>query len=233
MPPGPDNPKGFSENLALIELHDKFLKAISSKWDDPRPIGEQHFQGAAARRFQAQLRSLLLDEFGQGRPLIKDPRICRLMPLWTPLIKEHFPQANFILPIRHPVEVAQSLLKRGRLAMGQCLQLWAVHVLEGERTTRAFSRTFTTYDQLMRFPTETILPVAERLSLSIDAVPAAISRQIDSNMRHHSDLSWPAGAPHEGLTLSIYKALISESAGKEEILNQLRRDYYGPMGWPC
>jgi hypothetical protein len=231
MPPQQENPKGFYENNSLTELHEKFLASIGSNWRDLAPVGEERFQGAAAVRFQRELLQLLIDEFGGDRPLIKDPRMCRLMPLWVPLIKEHFPLACFILPIRHPVEVAYSLRRRGHLTLGEGLKLWVVHVLEAERTTRGFSRLFTTYDQLMQSPVETVFRLAKDLGLSTNVDAAAVSRQIDSTLRHHTELGWPAGEPCEELTLSIHQALVSGEAAREEKLDRLRLEYYGQMGY--
>jgi hypothetical protein len=233
MPPRPDNPKGFYENLALTELHDKFLKSIGSNWDDPKPIVGRDFQGEAASRFQSKLLPLLVEEYGEGRPLIKDPRICRLMPLWVPLIKEHFTAARFILPIRHPVAVAHSLVQRGELTIDESLKLWVVHVIEGERSTRDFPRAFTTYDELMRSPVETMLGLAGSAGLPEDGVAAAVSKQIDSALRHHTKSSWPAGASDEALILAIHQALLSDESRKREELDRLRKEYYGQMGWPC
>jgi hypothetical protein len=233
MPPQPDNPKGFYENISLTEFHDKFLSSIGSAWRDPQPVVEDRFQGNVARRFQKKLPRLLIGEFGEDRQLIKDPRLCRLMSLWIPLIKEHFPLAQFVLPIRHPVEVASSLHERDKLPLGEGLKLWVVHVLESERTTRAFSRLFTTYDQLMLSPLETLLHLAKKLGLPADAIPAVVSRQIDSKLRHHKQLAWPAGEPHAELTLSIYQALVSDEPAMKEKLDRLRREYYGHMGWRC
>jgi hypothetical protein len=233
MPPKKENPKGFYENNSLTELHEKFLASIGSNWRDLEPVGEERFQGIVARRFQGKLLRLLINEFGGDRPLIKDPRMCRLMPLWIPLIKEHFPLACFILPIRHPVEVAHSLRQRGHVTLDQGLKLWVVHVLEAERTTRGFSRFFTTYDQLMQSPVETVLRLAKDLGLSTNVDAAAVSRQIDSTLRHHTKPAWPAGEPCQELTLSIHQALVSGEAAKEEKLDRLRQEYYGQMGWRC
>jgi O-antigen biosynthesis protein len=233
MPPQQENPKGFYENLSLTELHDKFLSSIGSDWQDPKPLCEESFQGPPADRFREKLLPLLIDEFGAGRPLIKDPRLCRLLPLWVPLIKEYFPLACFILPIRDPVEVAHSLHQRRQLTLHQGLKLWAVHVLQGERTTRGFSRLFTTYDQLMQAPLETVQRLAKGLGLSADAVTTTVSRRIDHTLRHHTKLSWPAREPYEELILSVYQTLISEETAKEENMDRLRQEYYGKMGWAC
>ena len=231
MAPQADNPKGFFENDALTELHEKFLAAIGSNWQDLEPVSSEKFEGAVAQRFQRKLLRLLIDEFGGNRPLIKDPRMCRLMPLWVPLIQERFPLARFLLPIRHPVEVAYSLRQRGHVTLDQGLKLWVVHVLEAERTTRGFPRVFTTYDQLMRSPAETVLRLANDLGLSTNVDTAAVAGQIDATLRHHAEPAWPAGEPFQELTLSIHQALVSGET--VEKLENLRREYYSQMGWRC
>jgi hypothetical protein len=233
MPPQADNPDGFNENLSLMRFHDEFLASINSNWHDPKPVGEQRFQDLVMRPIRVKLLELLKDEFGEDRALIKDPRLCRLMLLWVPLIREHFPQACLIVPIRHPVEVARSLRKRDHFALDKGLKLWVLHVLEGERTTRGFSRLFTTLDQLFQSPIEPGRRLAECLGLPADAVAAAISTRIDPRRPHQTDSSWPTGVPHEELTLSIYETLISEEPAKEEKLDRLRKEYYGKMGWGC
>jgi hypothetical protein len=235
MPPDAEggNPKGFYENLALMQFHDRFLKFIHSEWQHPEPVGRKRFRGFKACLFRRELLKLLKDEFGQDRPLIKDPRMCRLMPLWIPLIRKHFPRASFILPVRHPVEVASSLRKRDGFTLDHGLKLWVVHVLESERTTRGLSRQFTTYNQLMRSPIETVRQLANNLGLPTDAIAAAVARQIDTKLRHHSELPWPAGQPHEELTLSIHQTLASGAAPNQEMLDRLRQEYYSRMGWDC
>jgi len=235
MPPNPaeGNPRGFSENLALMQLHDKFLAYIKSIWWDCEPVRSRRFSGVAAGRFRSELLQLLVDEFGQSRPLIKDPRMCRLMPLWIPVIKKYFPQARFILPIRHPVEVAHSLLKRDQFKLDLGLKLWVVHVLESERTTRGLNRLFTTYDQLTQSSLETVVRLARNLGLPAETVPASLSGQIDPALRHHTNSVWPAGEPYEDLTLSIHQTLVSDESEKEGKLDRLRKEYYRQMDWKC
>ncbi|MGD0815397.1 MAG: sulfotransferase [Verrucomicrobiota bacterium] len=235
MPPNSDrgNPRGYYENLALTELHDRFLACIKSIWWDHKPVRKLRFLGPSARRFRKELVQLLIDEFGQGRPLIKDPRMCRLMPLWIPVIKKYFPQARFILPIRHPVEVAHSLLKRDQFKLDLGLKLWVVHVLESERTTRGLNRLFTTYDQLTQSSLETVVRLARNLGLPAETVPASLSGQIDPALRHHTNSVWPAGEPYEDLTLSIHQTLVSDESEKEGKLDRLRKEYYRQMDWKC
>jgi len=235
MPPNSElgNPKGYCENHALMHFHDRFLTSIGSKWWDAQPVDDERFSDAPARQFREELLQLLVDEFGQNRPLIKDPRMCRLMPLWLPLINEYFTQARFVLPIRHPLEVAYSLNKRDGFKLDLGLKLWVVHALEGERTTRGLKRVFTTYDQLVQSPIETVARLAQSLDLPPEAVTASVPGQIDPGLRHHKKPFWPFLEPHKGLTLSIHRTLVSEEAKREEKLDGFRIEYYRHMGWKC
>jgi hypothetical protein len=232
MPPSAvENPKGYYENLSIMRFHDRFLDAIGSEWKDVVPLRRKRFKAEVTRPFRDELLSLLEAEFGGQRALIKDPRMCRLLPLWRPLIIRQFPQAYFLLPIRHPVEVAFSLQKRDGMPLQQGLKLWAVHVLEGERGTRGFHRMFTTYDELIAAPSATIARLAKTLNLSVENVPASASAQVDPALRHHVGLSWPAGEPNGELLIAIHEAMISDDPHKEKTLDGLRLRYYREMGW--
>jgi hypothetical protein len=227
MPPHPNNPKGYYENLPLTQLHDRFLTAVKSSWRDPKPVNQKWFKYLRARGwFRRELLQLLIEEFGSQRALIKDPRMCRLLPLWLPLLKRHFPQARFILTLRHPVEVAHSLHHRDQLTMDQGIKLWTVHVLEAEKSTRDLFRLFTTYDELMKAPVKTILELAKNVGLPIEDVASVVSKQIDAKLRNNTDRSWPIDAADEELTQSIYQALASGEMASSNELDRLRREYY-------
>jgi hypothetical protein len=233
MPPnaGMGNPRGYYENLSLTELHDRFLESIGSSWLDYKPLTHGQANGLAAHRFRLELLRLLTDEFAGGRPLIKDPRLCRLISVWLPVIRDHFPDAGFILPIRHPVEVACSLRQRDRMPLDRGVALWTVHVLEAEKTTRGLRRAFSTYDELLNSPLDVVSRVAANLGLTVNGAATAVACQIDPALRHHSRLSWPTGLPLEDLTLSIHQALVSAGPGLEQRLDSLREQYYSRMCW--
>jgi len=233
MPPNAElgNPKGYYENLAVVNLHEQFCIELGPGWDwaTPHPIRRKRFRGDLVKRYHEKILQTLVDEFGTGRPLIKDPRICKLMPLWRPLIKRYFPEASFILPIRLPLEVASSLCKRDNFPLDRGVTLWAVHVLEGERGCRGFRRLFTTYEKILLAPRETVSGLARELGLSPGDVAAAVEKQIDPSLRHHAEIPWPDGLPHRDLIAAIYEALVGGNRGMKSKLNRLRRQFYRRM----
>lgn len=232
MPPdGEGNPKGHFENMAVAELHGRFLTDVGHDWMDAQPLKPETFACRRAKKFREALPRLLSKEFGYERPLIKDPRLCILLPLWMPLIESTFSKACFILPVRHPMEVALSLKKRNGLPFSQGLTLWTLHVLEAERATRGLARYFSTYNQLLEFPGETLQSFARILNLPARDISAVVDRRIDPALRHHSEPAWPKLEPHADLILAIYEALIQRPPGMEGALDNLRETYYRRMQW--
>lgn len=232
MPPNAEaNPKGYYENLSIADIHDRFLTEIDRSWMDARPVPARAFVGKAARRFRRELPALISKEFAQERPLIKDPRLCTLLPLWKPLIEEAFPDACFLLPVRHPVEVACSLRKRDQLPMSHGLALWMLHVLEAERATRGFPRAFSTYDQLLESPARTLDSLARTVNLPTGDHAAIVDSRIDSSLRHHSEQPWPENEPDSEVILAVHEAFTSGAAGMEDTLDNLRATYYRKMRW--
>ena len=67
--------------------------------------------------------------------LIKDPRQCRLLPLWTALFEQRSYQVDVVLAVRQPEPVAASLVSRDQLPLDRALVLWVSHTLEAERAT--------------------------------------------------------------------------------------------------
>jgi hypothetical protein len=230
MPPSSEmgNPRGYYENLALVKFHDRFLAEFRCYWSKPEPIKAKRFWGSAVREYRRELPSLLVEEFGSARPLIKDPRLCALMPLWRPLIKKHFNKASFILPIRSPMEVASSLRKRDDYTLKHGLTLWAIHVLEAEKQTRGFNRHFMTYEQLLNSPLDTLTTLAQFLGVSADGqgIADVVNQNIDPALRHHAEVPWPDGEDDRDLILSIHQTMAEAGPGMESKLDQLRRKYY-------
>ena len=88
-----------------------------------------------------RLNWFLLDRHPQAGPGgaqffgVKDPRLCRLMPLWFPIFETLPAEPNFVLTVRHPWEVAESLARRNGLKPSKSFLLWLDHTLQAEAAT--------------------------------------------------------------------------------------------------
>src|SRR5262249_11923997 len=82
LPPAADNPRGFWESQELMTLHDELVAAAGSSWDDWTRLAPDGLETETVGRFRARLLALLEDNFGAARLfVIKDPRMCRMVPL--------------------------------------------------------------------------------------------------------------------------------------------------------
>lgn len=141
MAPSPANERGFWESLDIRAVNDDVLAAGGSHWMDWRKFDCGRIDRETADALHARARSTLAAEFAEaGIPIVKDPRMCRLMRFWAPVFEENEWSMRAVLPLRSPLEVAWSLVRRdgARASLG-CL-LWLRHVLDAEAETRGMTR---------------------------------------------------------------------------------------------
>lgn len=189
MRPGEDNPSGFWEHGAVVAIHEELLAALGMAWDDPRPMPRGWLRSKAGRAAHRAIATLVEREFsGAALWAVKDPRLCRLVPLWTSVLAEQGISPRALLVTRSPVEVAQSLVKRNELPQAVGQLLWARHLLEAEAHTRDLPRCLISYDALLKDWRATMKRVAAELDIGLPASSArsrAINAYLKPQLRHH------------------------------------------------
>jgi len=193
LPAAEDNETGFWEHRDLVLVNEAVLQSLGSRWDDARPIARDRFAGAAFEPLKRRALAILERDFRDSRTWgMKDPRLCRLLPFWLPVLEEFDSMPRFVLPVRHPVEVAASLRRRNGFSARKCAHLWLVHMLEAERETRGYSRAFLDWDGLLREGAAAMRRVAGELGILEDAcdrAAPAIEKFLDPSLRHHDRAS--------------------------------------------
>ncbi|HEY8592005.1 MAG TPA: hypothetical protein VIL42_03965 [Sphingomicrobium sp.] len=126
-------------------------------------------------------------EFPRGStPVVKDPRICRLMGLWKPVFDKLAPKSVCPFIIRDPLEVADSLVARDSMERDQGLLLWARYYLDAEYQTRGLPRAFIAYDELLRDPRRVLGSLQALLDLQLEEGQAAdLSQFVTADLRHN------------------------------------------------
>src|SRR5215207_2516621 len=108
-----DNPLGYWEPQSVVAAHDAFLRGIGSSFDDPLRLGDDALVGPAAAELRRHAVEIVRREFDGSRAfVIKDPRLCRVLPVWSDALAEVGVAPSVVLPIRNPLEVAASLKAR-------------------------------------------------------------------------------------------------------------------------
>ena len=210
MQPGPDNPKGFWEHAGVVAIHDRLLAALGSAWNDPRPLPPGWEHGEAARVAAGELEALLRAEFGD-KPLwaVKDPRMCRLLPLWWPVLERMGVEPAALFVLRHPREVADSLLARNDWPVGLSRLLWIEHLLDAQAATQDVPRAVLPYADLLDAPEQALVRRMKQLGVVLP-VPAPVMREalagfVSRGDRHHE--ATVEAAPEWALAQALFDAL--------------------------
>src|SRR5205085_1871399 len=112
-PKANDNTTGFWEPADIVAIHQEVLASAGSAWDDVSPLSPAWFASDVSRKFRDRVvATLRRDVADQPLFVIKDPRMCRLVPFWRDVLGELGVELRFVLPVRHPLEVAASLAAR-------------------------------------------------------------------------------------------------------------------------
>lgn len=190
MGPSRANEAGYWEPEQLVAFHDEILGETGGTWQDWTPFDVARLDQEKRVHFQAEVERFITEEYGRNPLLvIKDPRMCRLMPLWREVLKQHRGRIAFAIPFRNPIEVARSLEERDGLSLVQGCLIWLRHVLDAERETREWPRVFIAYETLLSDPVRSIERVRTGLLENWPAPPdrsdRAIRSFINPALRHH------------------------------------------------
>jgi O-antigen biosynthesis protein len=237
LPPGTDNPRGFWESARLVSMHDELLQSAGSYWHDWRPLDPAWFRTPIAAEFKNRLKQAIESEFGDATLLvIKDPRICRMVPFWTELLTELEIEPVALTPLRNPLEVAKSLQTRNGFRLEKSLLLWLRHVLEAERDSRSLRRSFVSYESLLtdwraclgRAASQTGLEWSGLSSETEQHVDQFLTRDLHREMALEADLlTNPIATKWINCTHSLLARLVDEpeSPSVHHALDQIREEF--------
>jgi len=185
-----DNAKGYWEPKAVVANSDRILRVARTSWFDPRPLLLDRIPPDLRDVHRANLHAAVSVSFGDApRIAIKDPRICRMVPLIADALRDEERDVRAVLMLRPSAAIVQSLCRRDRFTPAYAYALWLRHMIDAERDTRAMPRTFVTYDGLLddwRSAMARLADLVGRPDWSPDADTAhAIDDFLDPGLRHH------------------------------------------------
>lgn len=221
------NPKGFWEHAGVVALHDRVFMALESAWHDGRNLPERWWERPQLQSLQRELRTILHTDFGTAEVwAVKDPRLCRLLPLWRPLLEAEGIPAHALLVLRHPLEVAQSLGERDGICGDLSHLLWLQHITAAVRETHGWPRGVLAFEDLLRGWEPAIdvafaaLPL--RLPARTDEMRRRVTAFLEPSLRHHEG-AVGTGSLLERLAVRCYDACraVRDSAQLEATLEPI------------
>ncbi len=230
LPPAPDNPGGYFESKDLTRLNEEILVAASTSWHDPSPIPAHWFASSAALAFRERA-AAFVNKALVGSPMIvlKDPRLCRLLPFWRDCLTDLQITFGSVLILREPREVARSLQMRvlveltrpgGPLSIARAHWLWLRYVLEAENHSRDLPRALLTYELLLDDAPRQLASIAHALQIDYplslaaanDTLQQVVARGLKRQRSKESiSLGWP------GVAMDLYQKLAAQIARRGEV----------------
>ena len=213
MPAVPgNNDKGFFEDLDIVNFNERLLSAVGHAWHSIRLLKSSDVDRLCEQGYLKEAIQLLRKKSQPGQIFgFKDPRTAKLLPFWLRVFQVGGFEARYVIAVRHPLSVADSLAKRDGLAPERSYLLWITHVLTSLRETSEDSRILVDYDAFVAEPQKTIGRLAGFLKTTVDTTDqAAFLRDfLSEDLRHSFYLPqdvWSDSAAVE-LAKEIYTAI--------------------------
>ncbi|WP_158601829.1 methyltransferase domain-containing protein [Pararobbsia silviterrae] len=183
---GGNNEKGFFEDVDVNRLNIELMNALGIEWHSIRDFDLERLPPAVLDGFQIRALTLLRGKINGRIFALKDPRIARLMAFWKPVFDRVGVPVSYVIAVRNPMSVVQSLAKRDGFTEELSYLLWLAHVVPALIATRDVSRVLVDYDTLLDAPGPELERMAREMGLALDArhVQTFSEEFLEGGLRH-------------------------------------------------
>lgn len=242
LPSDSGNERGFWESPAVKTLNDQIFEALGDSWFGLSSIESSALAKPSFDWARDQAKAVIQQEYAGARSVVlKDPRICRLLPLWLTALQGVAERTICPIILRNPVEVARSLRARNDFDAELGYLLWARYMLDAEYFTRGCSRAIISYEALLGDWRSALASLQTAIDVPIKLESSA--QQIDDflsiGLRHHrvTDEATAKELRNAPLVEEVYRLLSSWAEGEglspkaEAALDRTRSelDAIGPL----
>ena len=168
------NARGFFEDLDVVRIDDGLLEALSADWKNLALLAEVDWGADAFATARAEARQLLAARLARtGQFGFKDPRVPRLLPFWQRAMAEEEADDAYVIAVRHPLSVIDSLTARDGLDVRRSGWLWLTHILCALHYTAGRPRVVVDYDRVIAAPERELARIGQAFGLPSPAPAAA------------------------------------------------------------
>ncbi|MDO8344630.1 MAG: glycosyltransferase [Cellvibrio sp.] len=187
LPAGKDNPKGFFEDKSINDLNIEMLDVIGQDWFSLSLVTDAQVEQLVAAGYLEKAADLLRAKMtGHEYFGFKDPRVSKLLKFWKKVFALLECETRYVLCLRHPLSVANSVLKRNKTPIRKGYFLWLSYNLAIITEELSTPLVALDYDQLMESPGAQLEFLAQQLNLKIqpDLAAGFVEDFLDDNLRH-------------------------------------------------
>ena len=185
------NEAGHWEPERLVNLHDEMLTEAGSRWDDWRRFEPAALGPERLEHYKSEIARLISEEY-EVTPLfvLKDPRLCRFVPLYEEVLGGMGVEPRYVLTHRNPASVLDSLAARDDMSAPYASLVWLRHVLDAEEATRDKTRVFLAYEEYMEDWRAAAGKISSALDLGwprdVDEAAHEIDAHLSRDSQHHA-----------------------------------------------
>ncbi len=192
------NPAGYWERPQLVALHDEILKLIGRPVDRPLhllPFPAGWWRSREVQAVKRWMMEFVSSELSRDSALwgFKDPRTCRLLPIWNEIFEALSLEPVYVHALRRPQNSARSMalapLKSIELSTIQSELMWLTYQADILRYTNDHVAPVIDYDDWFDRPEETVARLAGYLklpsALSETDMHQVVRRCVKVEYRHH------------------------------------------------
>jgi hypothetical protein len=191
--PNEFNERGYWESKEVQGINDLIFNELRTTWFDCYRLSLSEIPKVKIELFRNKIIDFLNENFAKSTCVlfaIKDPRICKLLPIWQDALESFGAKVSVIIPFRNPLEVAESLEKRDGLTNQYSLVLWLRHLLDSERYSRDLNRAFISFDGLLLNWRTSIERISKDLGVEWPVLSDTIEKSIEGflspQLKHHN-----------------------------------------------
>jgi len=168
VPTAGDNERGFWEDSDIVAFNDVLLSKLGYQWYGNTVIGSLNWDNDIIKSAKQKAIVMLEEKLLQsGVFAFKDPRTAVLIEFWMEVFRDLNLSISFLIALRNPLDVAESLFKRNQLPRDKSLLLWTASVVQSINFTKNEACLVVSYDDMLHSPVEQL----SRISSVFDLPP--------------------------------------------------------------
>lgn len=226
IPAAEENAQGYFESSVVSDVQEALLKAFGSQWwtsTTLQPLPANWWRLPAIAPYKQRLKEYVQAELAKSGGVwgFKDPRTARLLPMWNDIITELGVDADFVLVVRNPLEVAQSLHKRQKMTQAYAELLWLEHNADAAVYGASRLKAIIEYRGWFDEPADQATHLIQSLQLPMPTkqeLETILAGLVSKDLRHHTDAGTAFEVP---FTKDFYQALLSRDIGQLKLLSEV------------
>jgi hypothetical protein len=177
------NANGYWEHRAVRALNEDVLSAAATDWFGGLSFNADQVPSERREEFAARAIAIVASLDAHAPWIVKDPRLCVLMPFWQPFLSK----PAFLISLRHPLSVAKSLRERDGFPLPFGIALWETQLLSALASAKGAPRTAFWYEDLVSRPEEQVARLSDWLRAATGGRggTAIVPPAADARLRHH------------------------------------------------